>query len=620
MRTPTPEQQAVLENKEKARIRVVRSAPGSGKTWLVAEVIRQALDTWPKGTSGIAALSFTRVGGDEIRKAVGHDLDHPHFVGTIDAFLFRYVIRPHLRHVFNWFANPRLLVGEWGAEHWDRVSSNKATVGKGINLFGCAYIGEDQGQEVIAHKPRKAFQLQPLTGNDLSLVRDAKKKIWAQHGLLTHSDAAFWAAKVLADPTFGPVVRVEVIQRFPFLIVDELQDTGYFLGKSVRLLLEELSATGMLVGDPDQSIYEFTGARPDLFESFEAIGGAVTFPLANSQRCPPAVVRAAMHLKDVKGAIGPNHEKKGRATLVRYNDMVEDTRKVIGAICASRSAKGLKVVARGTTTIDALIGRGSGDTPALHCPPLRHIFRAVVAFRHGRNISALAAARAAVDRAVFQHEGVNDEELVTIDIDPRDWKALAIRCLLKANAIEVTGTSFDWHSRAGEMLDQEINSFGLHPTLGFATGRLKPQKRDGWDRPATDFLPHGDTGVEVLLGIPIQTVHGVKGETHDVTIFVCPKPDQKARCPSVLWWEVSDKAHEEKRIAYVAMTRTQGDLIVCVSDETYQRLAKNRTAFIGDFECMTADEYVETETRHMSQESFLTTESTVPQSSLLAAG
>jgi len=29
---------------------------------------------------------------------------------------------------------------------------------------------------------------------------------------------------------------------------------------------------------------------------------------------------------------------------------------------------------------------------------------------------------------------------------------------------------------------------------------------------------------------------------------------------------------EERRIAYVAMTRTQGDLIVCVSGESYKRL------------------------------------------------
>ena len=85
---------------------------------------------------------------------------------------------------------------------------------------------------------------------------------------------------------------------FPYLIVDELQDTGHFLGESIRLLLEEPTARGLLVGDPDQAIYEFNGARPDLFDTFGTIAGAVQLPLASSQRCPPAVAIAATHLKD----------------------------------------------------------------------------------------------------------------------------------------------------------------------------------------------------------------------------------------------------------------------------------------------------------------------------------
>ena len=103
-----------------ARVRVVRATPGSGKTSLVAQLIRQELETWDTSTAGIAALSFTRVGGDEIRRALGRELGHPHFVGTIDAFLFRYVVRPFLRRCFAGFADPRLIPGDWGAEHWMR--------------------------------------------------------------------------------------------------------------------------------------------------------------------------------------------------------------------------------------------------------------------------------------------------------------------------------------------------------------------------------------------------------------------------------------------------------------------------------------------------------------------
>ena len=145
MRTPTAEQQAVLDSP--ARVRVVRSAPGSGKTWLVAELIRQELDKWPTKTSGIAALSFTRVGGDEIRKAMGYELGHPHFVGTIDAFLFRYVVRPFLNKCFPSLATPRLIPGEWGAGIGRTTPENEqATFGNGINLFGCVFIDENERQ------------------------------------------------------------------------------------------------------------------------------------------------------------------------------------------------------------------------------------------------------------------------------------------------------------------------------------------------------------------------------------------------------------------------------------------------------------------------------------------
>lgn len=174
------------------------------------------------------------------------------------------------------------------------------------------------------------------------------------------------------------MVRAEVIRRFPFLIVDELQDTGHFLGKSIRLLLEEPAARGLLVGDPDQAIYEFSGARPDLFDTFESIIGAVRLSLASSQRCPSAVACAAMHLKDSGGVMGAVQDRAGRARLVRYGDIVVDVAKVVEAVRASCTTGIIKVVARGTATVDELVGRHTELAPNLYCAPLTHIHRAVV--------------------------------------------------------------------------------------------------------------------------------------------------------------------------------------------------------------------------------------------------
>jgi len=45
--------------------------------------------------------------------------------------------------------------------------------------------------------------------------------------------------------------------------------------------------------------------------------------------------------------------------------------------------------------------------------------------------------------------------------------------------------------------------------------------------------------------------------------------------------QTANKDKEERRIAYVAMTRTQGDLFVCVSETCYERLATCRAAFVA---------------------------------------
>ncbi len=591
MRKPTEEQQAILESN--ARIRVVRAVPGSGKTWLVAELIRQELSKWPTRNSGVAALSFTRVGGGEIRKAVGHELGHPHFVGTIDAFLFRYVVRPFLQNCFPSLAAPRLIPSAWGAEHWGNYQQNlKAANDQGINLFGCVFVDEINGKAVIAHKPRYTPRLQRLGNKESANVKKAKLEMWKQSGRLTHSDAALWASKILGHETLGSLVRAEIIRRFPLIIVDELQDTGYFLGKSILLLLEECAVRGVVVGDPDQAIYEFTGARPDLFNRFESIAGAVSLPLPSSRRCPTSVATTASFLKDSGGSISVANCNMGKTFLVRYSDLAKDIPRVVDAAVKGQSTITLKVIARQTSTVTTLIGRSAKPVPKLGCPTLNHMYRAVVMFNQGRQVSSLAIARSALDLLIFEYEGVEDGDLEKHGIDPMSWKKLAADCLLRACSEMAIGNVYDWQTKVGEILDQEFSKFGFAQPLQFTPGKLKPKKINDWDKACADYLPQGDLQTNKLVDIPVQTVHGVKGETHDVTIFVCPEPRKVQHCPSIVWWSENEEGREEKRIAYVAMTRAQGDLIVCVSEACYQRLSITRPQFVASFECLTVEQFI----------------------------
>lgn len=598
MRTPTPEQKAVLDST--ARIRVVRAAPGSGKTWLVAELICQELAEWTSWSSGIAALSFTRVGGDEIHKALGHELGHPHYVGTIDAFLFRYVIRPYLNKVCKDFAPVRLIPAEWSPNYWTKGPSGVNIQCRGMggkkarnyNLLNLCFVGENNGQPVIASRSGYNRALERVEKNDCKALMDAKIAMWKKCGWLTHSDAAFLACELLDDVNYGSSIRTEIIRRFPFFAIDELQDTGYYLGKSIQLLLRDSDVRAVLVGDPDQAIFEFNGARPELFNDFESLSGAASLPLADSRRCPINVIAVASHVKESAGEIRPNEEKTGDAFLVNFTDMVPDVVRMTEAIRKSHPHANIKIVTRANNTVAELIGRNSKPLPKLGCPALSHMQRAVVAFRQGRQVTALAGSRAALDLAVFKHEGVGDEELGTNNIDPNGWKELAVRCLLKANTIAESDNLYDWQITAGEIIDSEIKRFGLNPNSGYQTGRLNPQKRGDWKKLSSDYLPQSGESAPVLSDVPVQTVHRVKGETHDVTVLVCP-PTGANLCPSLVWWSSEKKHREEKRIAYVALTRSQRDVIVCVSVKCYERLCDKRQAFIESFQCMTTDGFID---------------------------
>jgi DNA helicase-2/ATP-dependent DNA helicase PcrA len=591
MRIPSTEQQAILE-RPVPRVRVVRAAPGSGKTWLVAEIIRQELANWQSKTGGIAALSFTRVGGEEIRNALGHELVHPHYVGTIDAFLFRYIIRPFFSLCSPGFPAPRLIAGEWGAQYWSKFDKDtKTTVGnKGINLFDCVFIGEESDRAVLAYKPHPAQPLQLLAGEDLNAVKKAKWEMWKRSGCLSHSDAAYWASRIANHTTHGSSVVAEIVRRFPFLVVDELQDTGYFLGKTILTLLSAPGVQGLLVGDPDQSIFEFNGARPDLFERFEAISGAVRMPLTTSRRCPSSITKVAIHLKDTGGPLGSSGES-GRAVLISGKEMCDEVRRLVAAIQLAKSTAHIKVIARQNTTVDTLSGKNAKFLPKLYCLPLSHLSRAVVKFRQGNHTAAVPAARAALDLAVFGYEGVQDSVLEMHDIDSKRWRRLALDCLLRSGRLSMAQTLHDLQMRMGAIIDDEIGKFGLPALLSYTPGKLKPQKRPGWDNNGTEHFPSEPIQASISSLVSVRTVHGVKGETHDATIFVCPPAVEKA-CPSTVWWSGEERDREEKRVAYVALTRSKELLIVWVPEETAQRLTVKQPVFAASFERMTTDEFI----------------------------
>lgn len=75
---------------------VVRACPGSGKTFCVGARLARLIHSWEKRHEGITVLSFTNVAWQEIEKKCSEKfrltkIAYPHFLGTIDSFINKYI-------------------------------------------------------------------------------------------------------------------------------------------------------------------------------------------------------------------------------------------------------------------------------------------------------------------------------------------------------------------------------------------------------------------------------------------------------------------------------------------------------------------------------------------------
>lgn len=80
-----------------------------------------------------------------------------------------------------------------------------------------------------------------------------------------------------------------------------------------------------------------------------------------------------------------------------------------------------------------------------------------------------------------------------------------------------------------------------------------------------------------------STIHQAKGTEAECVVFFNPAPKGKIRCPSQDWWETSPTA-EERRIAFVAVSRAIDTLILCVHKDTMANLETLRSDFTKLFQ------------------------------------
>jgi hypothetical protein len=546
----------------------VKACPGAGKTRaIVTRFVRRAGEERRKG---VALLSFTNAAIDEARlraRAGATDvLRPPHYVGTFDGFINRFITGPIYSAASG---KAPSYVEEWSELVAARIGAMQmAGAPLPLDCFtyddaGSATLVVERVEESYGRRKQAVAQRPKL--EELATKRF---KSLVDGGTFACSASRWYATRALESPVTGPAVSRLLAARFSEVIVDEGQDCD----ERELAILRSLRSAGVrvvMVADFDQAIYEFRDARPDLVREFagELPGGA---RLAGNFRSSPAICRLTASLRygdETDNAVGCSRDCETPVLVVAYDNPIGLRERLASLAEASGEVAEQMVLiahrradARGAAGLAPLKGAGESS--------LGRLAQASLVLRSPSSGSReKERARARIERILLEtREGVANgslDQMCSAAEVPRNWLHTAAgRLGLGIDPIALG--RFEYAGQVRQFVDMLA---WPGPTkckpLG---GILKATNDKQWTVATASDSPGA---------FRADTIHSHKGREAVSVTVVLPKKlreDDDGRT-ALDRWEAGEDA-EARRVLYVGASRAKRLLIIAVHNQHIDQLER----------------------------------------------
>jgi DNA helicase II / ATP-dependent DNA helicase PcrA len=297
----------------------VLAGSGSGKTaTLVLKVAHLLTEILPPFT-GLGCITYNNDAVREIKKRLmelGIYQGRRLFLGTVHSFCLNCILRPYAGLVIPRFAHGIFVAG---AKHADMLL-DRALSRSGVTEKVSYYWPR------LTCLRRKIICAEDTSGyeaTDFSVLAEYEQYL-ERDKLVDFESMVGLSVTILRDhPWIGDLL----VSRFPWLIVDEYQDLGGPLHQIVSTMVD-YGAKIFAVGDPDQTIYDFTGADPKyLLElcrrtdfncirlKFNYRSGRKLIDASQAALCPEEPRNYDPH---------PERIDQGEVFFIKANDQLED--------------------------------------------------------------------------------------------------------------------------------------------------------------------------------------------------------------------------------------------------------------------------------------------------------
>ena len=532
---------------------LLRAAPGSGKTWTSCRRFIWRGANWPYRVGGLALLSFTNVAINEFKIAttkVGRRelLSDPNYVGTFDSFVERYILSPFGHLINGSTMRPKLFLGprprDWANKSlkvWIDGSGNQKIPVPAWEII--PYPDDTK----IRFKTSINYGNKAISNHGINPIQSL-----LSIGYYTHAQRVFWACKLLFD---RPHIANLLAKRFPEIIVDEAQDSNAWL----LILLNFIRDKGTkitLIGDPDQCIFEFSMADATSLPNLKHKWSIPELPLSKSFRCNNLIAGAVCSIGGNPDFTGCGEGTCGwdNAFIVReqhktFADSVSAFQKLAEHV--NIDIESAAIVCRAHAQLESIRGRvnyGALKGKTKELAKAAFIRDSRMDYRNSFKIVKGLVRELTGDDPIWEQIEEAQETSLEMFLNLSIWRFVKNRSRLAP----VSELGEHWVQNVRGQLKALIEEIGLKCDVSLGRhinkrGLADSQMNLPLFEAQSDFPTVRQT-----------TIHKVKGESIDAVLVV----------GSVKFWNSVVKAvknevsTEDRRLAYVAMTRARHLLVV----------------------------------------------------------
>lgn len=272
---------------------MLTACPGSGKTRVIISKLARVLDEIRDTPRSVACITYTNSGVHEIearlREHVQPDNSSSYDVCTIHSFCLNYVFRPFCHLLKGYKKGFQVLTPEH--PEFEQIVKAVCVQHGRHNLTYKDFEEFTQLRIGVDGKPAGGVLEKGAVTAEIAVAYWKKIR---EGGFIDFANIIYYSLMLLQK---RPEILRYISSKFAWILVDEFQDTTDLQVEILTLIAKEGKTRFLLVGDPLQSIFGFSGARPDLADEFAArINARTDLKLSGNFRSSNPIVAHANKL------------------------------------------------------------------------------------------------------------------------------------------------------------------------------------------------------------------------------------------------------------------------------------------------------------------------------------